>query len=469
MDKLLTTLLGVFLHTMFYCQPQIALTSFATGFDRPIDITNASDDRLFIVEQAGEISIVQPSGAVNSTLFLDIKTIVNDGSSEQGLLGLAFHPNYSSNGYFYVHYTDNSGDGQISRFTVSTGDPDVADNTSEFPILTISQPYSNHNGGCIKFGPDSYLYIGMGDGGSAGDPGGRSQDSTELLGKMLRIDVDGAAPYGIPASNPFVSNAGWLDEIWAYGLRNPWKFSFDRTTGDLWMGDVGQNAWEEIDYQSAISSGGENYGWRCYEASATYNMSGCSSSSGAYARPAYEYSQSGAPPNGCSVTGGVVYRGTQFPNLNGHYLFSDFCEPWIYTLYWTGSSWASVNHGTFSGNFSSFGEDYLGEVYVASLYDGVIYKVSDLHNTINESERPYLMNIFPNPGKDKISIQFDASFDGECTLHIYSIGGKLFKTIGRIQGDQVDVQISDWDAGFYLLKLFDVSGQTIAGGKLIKE
>jgi len=182
MDKLLTTVLGVFLHSVFYCQPQIALTSFATGFDRPIDIANAADDRLFIVEQAGEISIVQPSGAVNSTLFLDIKTIVNDGSSEQGLLGLAFHPNYSSNGYFYVHYTDNSGDGQISRFTVSASDPDVADNTSEFPILTISQPYSNHNGGCIKFGPDSYLYIGMGDGGSAGDPGGRSQDSTELLG-----------------------------------------------------------------------------------------------------------------------------------------------------------------------------------------------------------------------------------------------------------------------------------------------
>ena len=463
------TILFLFAGIACYSQPQVGLTLIASGFDNPIDITNAGDDRLFIVEQPGEISIIQSSGTVNSTPFLDITSIVNDGGSEQGLLGMAFHPDYSSNGYFYVHYTNSAGDGQISRFNVSSGDPDIADNLSEFPILTVSQPYSNHNGGCINFGPDNYLYIGLGDGGSAGDPGNRSQDSTELLGKMLRIDVDGGTPYSIPASNPFVGNPGCLDEIWSIGLRNPWKFSFDRSTGDLWIGDVGQNAWEEINFQQAASMGGENFGWRCYEASATYSMSGCSSLSGDYAWPAYEYSQSGAPPNGCSVTGGVVYRGSEFPNLNGHYLFTDFCDSWIYSLYWTGSSWASVNHGTFTGNFSSFGEDYLGEVYIASLYDGKIYKVTDLHNEIDEINETELLNVFPNPVRGVVTIQFNSNSLGGISLRVYNVEGKLFKSLGKVNGGRISIQTGDWAAGYYLIEAMDEFGRTIAAEKLIVE
>lgn len=449
-------------------QPNITLTTYATGFDGPVDIANAGDDRLFVVEQQGVIRVVQAGGSVNATPFLDIQSIVDDSGNEQGLLGLAFHPDYATNGYFYVHYTDNGGDTQISRFSVSGADPDIADGASEFQILNVSQPYSNHNGGAIKFGPDNYLYISLGDGGSAGDPGNRAQDSLNLLGKMLRIDVDGGTPYGIPADNPFVGNPAGADEIWATGLRNAWKFSFDRINGDMWIGDVGQDIWEEIDLELASSAGGENYGWRCYEASATYNTSGCDLTSSLYNWPVYEYNQSGAPPNGCSVTGGFRYRGTDFPNMQGYYLFSDVCGNWIYTLHWDGASWVETDHGTFTGAFSSFGEDYLGELYVCGLFTGIVYRIEDANVGLGELSSNAVTSVHPNPLQDMTTIYFKNPANQDHELVIYDLSGKRVYEQGQITGDQIPLDASAFPSGFYMFELRR-DGRSVGSGKLVIE
>lgn len=448
-------------------QPNLTLTTYATGFDTPADIANAGDGRLFVVEQPGVIQVVQPGGSVNATPFLDIQSIVNDSGWERGLLGLAFHPDYATNGYFYVHYTDAGGDGQISRFTVSGGDPDIADAGSEFPIINIAQPFSNHNGGCIRFGPDDYLYIGMGDGGSAGDPGGRAQDSTELLGKMLRIDVDGGSPYAVPADNPFVGNANWLDEIWAYGLRNPWKFSFDKANGDLFIGDVGQDIWEEVSYAPATSTGGENYGWRCYEASATYNTTGCDLGA-TYSWPIYEYNQSGAPPNGCTVIGGHVYRGTQHPGMQGYYFFAEFCGDWIYSLYWTGTVWQDYDHGTFAGgSWTTFGEGNDGELYIADQSSGFVYHLEDLNTGIIEYENA-VNNVYPNPSKEQTTISFLNENGESHTLDIFDLTGKIIYSQSGITSSQIVVETNQFDAGFYSFQL-KFEGTSVGTGKLIVE
>lgn len=357
-------------------QNLIGLTSFATGFDRPVDISNAGDSRLFITEQDGVIKIVTATGTVLPTPFLDIDPQVNSGGNERGLLGLTFHPDYANNGYFYVNYIDLGGDTQISRFSVSASDPDVADPNSELNLLSISQPFSNHNAGDLEFGPDGYLYIGTGDGGSGGDPGNRSQNRQNLLGKMLRIDVDNGTPYAIPSDNPFVGDATTRDEIWAIGLRNPWRFSFDRMTGDLFIADVGQDEWEEIDFQPANSTGGENYGWRCYEGNATFNTTNCPAAA-ALTFPIHEYTNSFS--SGCSITGGFVYRGSNHPGMVGKYIYTDYCTGNFWWLENTGVSWTNTPLGTFtSQNYSTFGEDIDGELYVAGLSDGVIYSISDL-------------------------------------------------------------------------------------------
>ena len=281
----------------------LELVPYATGFSSPVDVTHAGDDRLFVVEQGGRIKIIDGTGTVLATPFLNISSLTNSGG-ERGLLGLAFHPDYATNGYFFVNYTDLSGDTRVVRYSRSADDPNVADPNSAMQVIFIDQTQGNHNGGCIKFGPDGYLYIGMGDGGGAGDQSNLSQNTNVLLGKMLRLDVDSETPYAIPADNPFVGNENVRDEIWAIGVRNPWRFSFDRETGDMWMGDVGQNAFEEINFQPADSPGGENYGWRCYEADSPYNLSGCT---GDYVFPAYAIPHTTGV---CSITGGFVYRGT---------------------------------------------------------------------------------------------------------------------------------------------------------------
>ncbi len=350
--------------------PEIELVQVASGLSTPVAVTNAGDgsNRLFIVEKLGRIRIVE-NGTLLPTPFLDIDSIVNSSGSEQGLLGLAFHPGYAGNGFFYVYYTDASGGTVVSRFSVSAGNPNLADPGSELEILTVAQPFSNHNGGQIKFGPDGHLYIGLGDGGSGGDPGDRAQNLQELLGKLLRIDVDNPAPpneYGIPAGNPFVGVAGAREEIWAYGLRNPWRFSFDRVTGDLFIGDVGQNLYEEIDFQPASSPGGENWGWRCYEASHEYNTTGCGPI-GDYEMPILEYSHTSGR---CSATGGYLYRGLTAPGLRGAYLFGDYCsgDVWAGVYDATAGTWSAIDLDFATTPFSlrSFGEDEQGNVYLAS-------------------------------------------------------------------------------------------------------
>ena len=358
----------------------LTTTRLVTWLARPVQVTAVPDDfdRIFIVEQrsgsTGRIRIYNlDSGTLNSTAFLSLSVST---SSEQGLLGLAFHPNYAQNGYFYVNYTASNGDTIIKRYSVSAN-PDIADSGSGVTILTIDQPYTNHNGGWLGFGPDGYLYIGTGDGGSGGDPGNRAQDITnQKLGKMLRIDIDGGSPYSIPADNPFVGITG-DDEIWAYGLRNPWRCSFDSETGDLWMGDVGQNAYEEITFQPASSTGGENYGWRCYEGNHSYSTGGCDPQN-TMIFPVWEYSHS----YGCSVTGGEIYRGAAIPSLDGTYFFADYCYNTIWSLRYDGSSTYDYQNRTTElapdagsiGAISGFGQDAAGEIYICDL-NGEVFKI----------------------------------------------------------------------------------------------
>jgi glucose/arabinose dehydrogenase len=355
-------------------QPVIALEEIASGFTKPVDISHAGDARLFITEQSGFIRIIAEDGAVLPTPFLDISGPVNDSGNERGLLGLAFHPDYANNGFFFVNYTGPGGHTRVARFSVSASNPNVADPSSEVILLTIDQPFSNHNGGELAFGPDGYLYIGMGDGGSANDPQNNGQTPGALLGKMLRIDVDGqdaGLNYAIPASNPYADpNDSIPGEIWAFGMRNPWRFSFDRLTGDLWIGDVGQGEWEEISFQPASSTGGENYGWRCYEGTHAFNLNGCGPATD-YVMPVFEYSHTAS--GGCSVTGGFVYRGCTYPNLYGHYVFADYCN---------GQFWAIAPGGeviTLSNlsnlQYTSFGENYEGELFVTAHTQGKIYRV----------------------------------------------------------------------------------------------
>lgn len=354
-------------------QPQtLTLTNFSTGYSRPLDIAHAGDGRLFIVEQGGKIWMADSNGVKSAQPFLDITNLVSAPAGEQGLLGLAFHPDYKSNGYFFVNYTDKTlGNTYVSRFKV-TADPNVADPSSEDIVITIVQDFTNHNGGCIKFGDDGYLYIGMGDGGSGGDPFNRAQDPDELLGKMLRLDVDVDSGYAIPPDNPYYGSLSVRNEIWAMGMRNPWRFSFDRLTQNMWIGDVGQGAWEEIDVEPASSTGGYNWGWRCYEGLHPYNTSGCQAPSN-YDPPVFDYPHD----SGCSVTGGYVYRGARYKSMWGWYYFNDYCTGKTWTLRDNGSFYDTTYLGGSGFGWSTFGEDACGELYVARLNSGSIQRVGD--------------------------------------------------------------------------------------------
>jgi glucose/arabinose dehydrogenase len=354
---------------------QISITQFATGFSGITDIKNAGDDRLFIVEGIGRIKIVDRFGNINPVPFLNIQPEVVSGYNEQGLLGLAFSPNYKNDGRFYVNYTGAGGHTHIARFQVSATNPDSANPSSEELLVFVLQPYINHNGGCLQFGHDGYLYCALGDGGSGGDPFGYGQNRKDTLGNILRIDVSPSTGYMIPETNPFINDTSTLDLIWSYGLRNPWRFSFDRLTHDLWMGDVGQSAWEEINFQLAESEGGENYGWRCYEGNHPYNTSGCSAQSN-YVFPVYDYSHSTV--NGCSVTGGYVYRGGRHASMFGKYFFTDFCTGALQSLKDSGSTWVHKLEADFADyNIGTFGEDRFGELYAGGFNDSTVYKISD--------------------------------------------------------------------------------------------
>ncbi len=355
--------------------PSIGLEAAFSGFEAPVYVTHAGDQedetsRLFVVEKAGRIRLIK-DGDVLPVPFLDIGDRVGAQGSEQGLLSMAFPPDFAGSGTFYVNYTDLRGDTVVARYQLLAGNPDQADPNSEQKILQIEQPARNHNGGQLQFGPDGYLYIGMGDGGQAGDPWENAENPGVLLGKLLRVDVTGAEPYTVPDSNPLLEQSGARPEIWASGLRNPWRFSFDRVTGDLYIADVGQNVYEEIDFQPADSSGGENYGWDVMEGSHCFEpQTGCDTSGLVLPVAEYDHGQ------GCSVTGGYVYRGTRYPDLTGVYLFGDYCSGSIWGLRPSeAGDWQMALLLETDLFISSFGEDAAGEIYVVGYRDGTIYHV----------------------------------------------------------------------------------------------
>jgi len=365
----------------------------ASGINRPVLAVAPPGDytRLFIVEQPGVIRIYDMVNAVMlPTPFLNIASIVgggDSGSDERGLLGLAFSPDFATNGHFFVSYTNNSSNTVIARYTVSTANPNLANASSALTILTQSQPETNHNGGMIAFSPiDGYLYIGLGDGGGGNDQHGsigNGQLQTTFLGKMLRIDVANSAPgtpYVVPPTNPFVGPGGYLDEIWASGLRNPWRWSFDRVTGDMYIADVGQNAWEEVDFQPATSAGGENYGWRCMEGNSCTGLSGCTCNAPTLTDPIHVYSHS----SGCSISGGYCYRGCAMPNMHGIYFFSDFCTSPMWSFRVVGGAVTEFTTRTTEldppgaqsiAGVTSFGEDAYGEIYICDWNGGEIFKI----------------------------------------------------------------------------------------------
>ncbi len=355
--------------------PTLVAQDIGIAFNEPTFITHAGDGsgRMFVVQKGGLIRIVV-GGTVLPTPYIDLDAVVGSSGSEQGLLSMAFSPNYATNGEFYVNYTNNSGNTVIARYSVSAN-PDVANPASAQIILTINQPYSNHNGGQLQFGDDGKLYIGMGDGGSGGDPQNHAQNTNDLLGKILRLDVETGDPitYTIPADNPYVGQSGYRGEIWHIGTRNPWRFSFDRQTDDMYIADVGQGNWEEIDFQPAASTGGENWGWRCYEGNAAYNTSGCGSSSN-YDFPVAQYSHG----SGCSVTGGYVYRGPNYPRMQGVYFYADYCSGNLWGLQNIGGTqgWVTQLLITASGNPITFGEDEAGNLYMGT-QNGRIYQLTD--------------------------------------------------------------------------------------------
>ena len=357
----------------------LGLTPVANGFSSPLLVTHAGDGsgRLFVVEKTGKVRIVK-NGTLASGAFMDLSRSVSNGG-EQGLLGLAFHPSYKTNGKLYLSYTDLSGNSVIREYKVSGSNPDRVDGDTGRTILRVKQPYPNHNGGHIAFGPDGYLYIGFGDGGSSGDPGNRAQSRNTFLGKLLRIDVNkrsGSLPYANPTTNPYVAGSG-LDQIWAIGLRNPWRFSFDRTTGDLWIGDVGQNAWEEVDRASAVrgrnAGRGLNFGWRAMEGAHCYRPpSGCLRTGKTF--PLTEYGHNG---NRCSITGGYVYRGKAYPDLVGAYFFADYCSGEVWYVDRAAARGVAPTMALETGaNITSFGQDEAGELYLTD-GGGTVYRITD--------------------------------------------------------------------------------------------
>jgi glucose/arabinose dehydrogenase len=363
----------------------------------PIFVTSPPGDsrRLLVVERDGRIQLLK-DGVKLSTPFLDIEPLVlsqgDGGGREEGLLGLAFHPDYDANGWFFVYHTDTNGDNVVARYSRDATYPDLADPGTRQQVIFFPHPVrNNHNGGMLAFGPqDGYLYIGTGDGGGGCDPYDNALDGGSLLGKLLRLDVD-SLPYAIPLDNPFVGDAAVLDEVWALGLRNPWRFSFDRGNGDLYTGDVGQNEWEEIDYAPGTSPGGENYGWDAYEGSHCPNpscgTSNCSSVAD-HTSPLYEY----AHTIGCSVTGGYVYRGCRIPDLHGTYFFADYCYDTIYSFRVVDGAVTEFTDRTAEldppgmtiANISSFGEDSRGEIYVVDLA-GEVFKIVPILSNLEVS------------------------------------------------------------------------------------
>ncbi len=346
--------------------PVLALTKVATGLTQPTYITVApgDDSKLFVVERLGTVRVLQ-NGQLQPHPFLDITSLVEAGGQEQGLLSIAFHPQFPADPRVFVNYTGHNNATIIAAYRLAANEPSLNPASAQI-LMTFRQPYRNHNGGQLQFGPDGNLYIGTGDGGSANDPRGNGQNLSSLLGKLLRISVDFGEPYTVPADNPFVGTPNARPEVWAYGLRNPWRFSFDRETGDLWIADVGQNKFEEIDFLPLVQSAGANFGWNVMEGLHCFQKDTCQTTG--LVLPVAEYSHD----DGCSVTGGYIYRGTKYPGLSGMYLYGDFCSGKIWGMRIDGLPAELLDTRL---NISSFGEDAAGELYVLDL-NGSIFQVT---------------------------------------------------------------------------------------------
>lgn len=461
----------ILLNTSAYAQYTLLNAFPELNFTNPVDFQHPGDgsNRAFIVEQRGIIRVAENNDDAVSTTknFLNITGRVADGG-EMGLLGLAFHPDYSINGYFFVNYTkDNPRETIISRFKVSGSNRDSADADSELIIMRISQPFENHNGGQIAFGPDTMLYIALGDGGSRGDPGNRAQNLDSLLGKILRINVDSASlplNYSIPPDNPFAGNVdGYREEIYAYGLRNPWRFSFDFSTGKLWCSDVGQDDWEEIN----IIEKGKNFGWRCYEGKHEYNLSGCNDTG--YVFPIWEYSHS----EGRSITGGYVYNGDSIPELSGKYIYADFISGKVWALIYDGIN-PALNEFllTAPGGVSSFGVDQNNELFLCS-FDGKIYKLRNNLTGVGKSngENPdyYLIRNYPNPFNPRTKIVFRIPEESTVAIEIFDIlGNKISELLNK--NLKPGYYEENWEAHAFSSGMYIISMrvQTSASKKLIQ-
>ncbi len=450
-------------------QPVLTFTPFATGLGPALEIVNAGDgsNRLFIAQRNGTIR-VHNGTILLPTAFINLAdTILDNG--EQGLLSLAFHPDYETNRYFFVWYTDKEGDLTLARYQSSAGDPNIADPNSEVVLLEIPKPgtpyFTNHNGGKIAFGTDGYLYVSIGDGGSGGDPFNNAQNGNLLLGKMLRLNVNNfSIPpyYTIPADNPYVSDPTVRDEIWAMGLRNPWRWSWDRLTNDMWIADVGQNAWEEVNIRTAGNTGGVNYGWRCYEGTANFNTSGCAPAS-SYVTPIFTYPHNNTT-GGFSISGGYVYRGPAYPLLTGYYVCADYVSGNVWKIRPNGSGgWNIFQQSGLPGSIAGFGESENGTLYAASL-SGTVYLVE-----ANSSLPLRLIDITAHAKKDMVKINWTTSFEENISLFEieYSYDGIQFSNAARIlpanssngYSYSFDHTINTSKKLFYRLKTSEQNGQ----------
>lgn len=444
---------------------QVSSTLIAEGFTQPVDIANDGfSNNIYIVEKRGIIKYFDKANPTDIKTLINLTSVVSNNASEKGLLGLAFHPSYSTNGYFFVNYTTASNTTVIARYQANNGVGNI--NTAK-TIYTVTQPFSNHNAGDLVFGKDGLLYIPMGDGGSAGDPGNRAQNPLNSLGKMLRIDINTeSAPYLIPPTNPYRNNSAFLPEILSLGLRNPWRVAVDRLTGDIFIGDVGQNSTEEISLVSRDTKGGENFGWRCLEGNKNYNTSGCQPAS-TYVAPIFEYPQNSA--NGCSITGGFVYRGTKSPSLEGKYIYGDYCVGQIWALSKsTTNSWTSAPIlKTGRSELSTFGEDREGEIYYANLNQGTIFLISSTSTSTEDMISSQDWNISPNPVSSVLNINLISQSRGNIELSIMDLTGKVLIKKNYTTTKTLSIDISSLTKGIYIVAF--KQGTSIATKRFVKE
>lgn len=439
---------------------QIEIELFATGVSNPVNIKHAGDSRLFVLERDGIIQIVNENGDLNPEPFLDISRIVSNAKDERGLLGLAFHPNYTANGYFYVNYITKDLKTIISRFSRSPSDIQRADPNSELILMEIPQPHPNHNGGELVFDNNGFLLIALGDGGIPKDGKNNAQNLGTFLGKILRIDVDtpeNEKNYGIPDSNPYFGAEDPLPEIWASGLRNPWKFSIDRTTNDMWIADVGENNYEEINKVSALD-GGLNYGWRCYEANEPFNQDGCIDSSN-FTFPIAEYSHSNSGLFKCSITGGYRYRGNAQPNLYGIFFFADYCSSEIGMLQEDGEKWTMSFSEPFTGNnWTTFGEDVNGELYIADITSGYIYKIKDTTLSVDKTSLTQLQ-LYPNPVTDELTLNFGTGNFQNAEILLYNVQGQRIDINITSENNSSKISTKHLSKGVYIMEILTDTGQ----------